>query len=260
MQRDHSWEVGFRIEEVKRLDPSRLFDKVGNDGVQQLVLALSVAFNDFKDVHIITNWLSRAGLVGVNSDALHGQWSGMMVHMAKQVFGIVHEVLKLLKEYELVLKDNQMTALVQRLPDKTRNDWQTLVSCALGSGEAANLELARRLDRVRNNLSFHYYQPKALMLGYRRRFFDDPPHRRTDHAVCSIGTSLEATRFHYADSAVEGGIFNIIGTHDATAFMAEYEQIETAVGNAIHAVILGYIRTRFDPSASSGLERASRSA
>jgi hypothetical protein len=58
------------------------------------------------------------------------------------------------------------------------------------------------LVKVRNNAVSHYYNPKALMQGYRRHFFEEPPAPYNEFAFASLGASLEETRFYFADAAV----------------------------------------------------------
>jgi hypothetical protein len=55
---------------------------------------------------------------------------------------------------------------------------------------------------MRNNVTAHYYQPKALHRGYRYFFFESGPEMKM--ALLSLGDSMKTSRFYFADGAAGG--------------------------------------------------------
>ena len=64
----------------------------------------------------------------------------------------------------------------------------------------------KTLVKIRDNISFHYKQPKKLVEGYRRHFFESKLHAANAHAYVSLGNTMGHTRFFFADAAVSGSL------------------------------------------------------
>ena len=95
------------------------------------------------------------------------------------------------------------------------------------------------LLRIRNDLAFHY-SPKVLPRAYQATFAD-PTQRYRDRAVLSDGESMEATRFYFADAAMEEGLRVATGLDMAT-LQRTLSGITDHVNKALKFIVTRYIR------------------
>lgn len=133
--------------------------------------------------------------------------------------------------------------LLRRAPERTRTDWSDLVSIACRRGDATDGKFAKVLIQIRNNVAFHYAQPKPLAAGFRAHFFESPPNPTNEHAYCSFGRNMERTRFYFADAAVQGALKDIqesMGPNNA--FIKNLARARDAMNRALAHLIEEYTR------------------
>ena len=226
------------------LAPGLLFDVRGDDPLQQFILGLSVAYNDLKDLHVVMTWLAAMPTDGPGGETHSQQRDGMIIQQSKRAFACIHGILELLTAHRKLLRQPEVTRLLDRLSPRFRADWDAMADVALGRKDDPKSEMARKLAKIRHNFSAHYHQPRALLRGYQRRFFHDSKHPRTRFALFAIGKDLEDSRFHFADVAVEGGMFDIIAPADIAPFVEEWGDLVESVNRAIFGLVREYLRSR----------------
>ena len=168
--------------------------------VDQLFLALALVFNDLKGM----SWfhLQLAQRPAEDAEAIsgyNGQRTGMLIQSIRMIAGIIHELLELLRKFEDTLKDSEVRRVLGTVDVVARKQWRELVALANGK-EGKSSELAKALMRVRH-VTFHYYNPAALAVGYEDHFLSGRADPASAAAYFSDGETMERTRFYYADAA-----------------------------------------------------------
>ena len=115
---------------------------------------------------------------------------------------------------------------------------------AYANGRDNTLKELHEVSRlIRNNIAFHYYQPKFLAGGY-HEFFSKKDIPANQNAFISRGTSLQSTRFYFADAAVEGCFEKYIGKEKAGRLRPELNKLSETLVQALYDIITGFIQIR----------------
>ena len=163
----------FRLAPLQKLKPECLASATGSDRMDLFILALARVFNDLKDLAYVSTCLSDARPREAKISPYFGQWMGMNVHVHCLIYGLLFELFELLRKFEDQIKSPEFLRIEKQMGSRTQKDWKALRKCALGEKGGSKTWFAKSLEKIRHNLSFHYYQPKQLMAGYRRHFFGD---------------------------------------------------------------------------------------
>ena len=175
-----------------------------SDGAEGLVLSLALAFNDMKGIQWWTYQLGKCEpKPGVDPEA--GQWLGMRLQTTRLTLLILHEALKAIKTAQGtgVLDAQLFQQALSGLDRRQLASWQELLE--LANDKPNDSPIRQYIERVRHNFSAHYYQPDALVKGYRSFFIDREPGPFNECAYASFGDKIENTRFYFADAAVQSG-------------------------------------------------------
>tara|TARA_B100001750_G_scaffold173375_1_gene141587 strand:- start:1901 stop:2659 length:759 start_codon:yes stop_codon:yes gene_type:complete len=232
----------FDLAPLSRIDPSLLMANRRNR-VDQLFLALALVFNDLKGM----SWfhLQLAQRPAEDAEAIsgyNGQRTGMLIQSIRMIAGIIHELLELLRKFEDTLKDSEVRRVLGTVDVVARKQWRELVALANGK-EGKSSELAKALMRVRH-VTFHYYNPAALAVGYEDHFLSGRADPASAAAYFSDGETMERTRFYYADAAAHRmleGMGGLSGGRDPAKAVAETARI---VNEAIKPILIEFIRQR----------------
>jgi hypothetical protein len=235
-----SWKLGPLV----GVAPERILTPGKRDLLEEFFLALALVFNDLK-----TAVLLQETLPGERGDRRVcpevGQRNGIGSHLARLAAGIVHELLRLISENRAILDDHRFADLLKKIPTDCQRMWAKLVDNALNPRPASSL-----LCMIRNSAAFHYYQPKALAQGFRAWFFEDGRIPQNEKAYVSVGPDMDATRFYYADAAVQRSL-SVLGAKkgvaDVDGLILDFVR---STNLALAALIREFISAR-DPS--SGL-------
>lgn len=132
------------------------------------ILTLALVYNDCKNLihaYLVTAQFRPEGRFVKNR--LWGAFSGVQFHILRTVIGLLHELFKLIKNNEHLLKHPFFTSVLQQINPSARKAWKTVVSVALGTTPSD--PLGKNLLLVRNKMSFHY-DGKAIFTGYNHHF------------------------------------------------------------------------------------------
>jgi hypothetical protein len=176
-----------------------------HNAADAFVLALALAFNDMKGVQWMILQLDKCKPDEERIDPGFGQWTGMKLQGTRLSLLILHELLKAIKtaQDEHVFDDGNFSETLRRLDGRYRANWEELVG--LSNSGHGDSEVRKYIERVRHNFAAHYYQPTALLNGYQGFFFEQQGNMFNEHAFASFGPRIEATRFYFADAAVQKG-------------------------------------------------------
>jgi len=238
------WTIGLDIAPLTKINAAELFGASGKDSFQEFILALAVVYNDLKDLIVFQNWLNKKRPANSDPSPFNGEWLGISLHISRLIFGVLHEFLELLKKSTDVLNSPEFRDLLAETRPRTRGRWKTVVAVANGETGSYNSELARSLLIIRNNFSYHYYQPRSILDGFRQRFLSDPKVPKTEFAFCSLGQTVGETRFYFADAAVQGGLEHFTEKFGTPNFSSECLKLIKTVNKTLVEVICSYINSR----------------
>jgi hypothetical protein len=204
-------------EECALLEPLQTFDPAafeGDENVPQrlcnLVLALALIYNDCKNITYAALVLRDSKPPGKHElNPTWGTWSGTEWHLFRLMISAVHELLTLLQNHQDMLTHEFLIKVVKQLPSTSRRSWDSLIVAA--SGATPKDDFGQMTLRIRNQMVFHY-DPKGIFAGFKRHLLI--PTRLQDRAYISRGLSMEASRFYFADAAVEGYFREMVGLND----------------------------------------------
>ena len=111
----------------------------------------------------------------------------------------MHELLVLIDENPGPQQHRLFKETLNLLDAGTRKEWKTVASVAAQSSETS--PLGKSLAAIRNSISSHYYQPKALGSGYKEFFSQN--RAGAEEACLSRGVKLSQARFYFADAAAQ---------------------------------------------------------
>ena len=206
-----------------------------------IFLAFSSVLNDVKGVLWLDAVLLDSRPDDSTSDEMKGQWHGIQQQVTKYVLGIIHEFLVLLKKKRELIESDEMEGYVRMLRKPARKRWRTVVQVAMGESGTDRTELSGYLARVRNNLSFHYYDPKTLAQGFLEHFGTDSEDPRYLSAFISHGPTMAASRYYYADAAVESAIELIFGSDDVNKHI---RRLIEDINGSVSGLIMAFIQAR----------------
>jgi hypothetical protein len=229
--------------------PATIFSGKKDDRVGALILSLSLAFNDLKNLawfqwQIESGW-DRSKPDGIT--AYEGQLHGMRAWYSRMVVALLHEVLLAIREAQKadVLDDPELVACLPEKRSPHRKTWDAVLDAALG--QAGTSPLHRFLLYVRNNAAYHYYQPKALANGYHRFYHGSDSGRfspRNAAAYASLGGAMELTRFYFADAAAQVVLADL---HAECGIDAKaVSRLLKSLNNALRYIVEAYLLRRAD--------------
>jgi len=204
----------FGLAKAERLDP-KIFVKSEDDQLGSFMLALAVVYNDIKSLVWFDQLLLDHEPNKSTPIEKDGQWHGLQEILTKYILGVLHELFKLIKENQDQVSSEEMAEVVKSLRPNVRRKWNTLVTISIDSSKSETGRFAKSLARVRNNISFHYYDPTTLIKGYLAHFSEDSEDEKRRFAFMSYGKNMAETRFYYADAAVERALELILIEYDA---------------------------------------------
>ncbi len=201
-----------------------------------LILSLALIYNDFKDLLYGLILLKRRQPRNCFSKYA-GQYSGISYHINRLLHSLFCELAKLICDHQDTIRSRDFKKILGSLSKENKMHWETIVKFAQGEHDNNFLDT---MIKIRNNIAYHYHQPKVLKQGYRKHF-DKREHARSVACV-SRGNTLASTRFHFADAAVSG-CYEIYLT-DKETFTKNTEAIFQGIIKTLYTIIINFIQIR----------------
>jgi len=213
--------------------------------VCNFILMLALIYNDFKDLLWAYFYMEKCKPPTISQPTSYiGQYGGINLHLTKLFHSLIFEFSKLIQENCVVFSHPLFIKTIQQIQKENKNNWNRLVSFAKGEEINKNdKELYKISCLIRNNIGFHYYQPKFLYSGY-IHFFSKKDNPTNQNAFISNGVSLESSRFYFADAAVQGCFERIISKEDAKMLSLTFKDIGEKIGKTLHNIIISFIQLR----------------
>ena len=234
------------IEELASLEAFEPRAFKGDDKVPQhvcsFVLALSLAFDDLRDVIQAHNLLSKVEPEeGPSVTQAWGQYSAHQTALMRLHAGLLHELFELVQENREAIEHDAITHIVNMMHPKARKSWNAILNVSLE--HQPDSALASILARVRNKIVFHY-DAQQIFTGFRECFLDGKGHDReaSKQPLASRGDKVLRKRFYFADASVQHYLLK----HADGDAMIELlgGQLNKDINNALTAVVEGFIEYR----------------
>jgi hypothetical protein len=221
--------------------PRELFGLVGHNDLDGFVLSLALAYNDLKGIYWVHQQLEACRPADASEiSPFVGQWNGMRIQTSRTVLAITHEVLRSIGKAseQKVLELPDFRAAVRLLEDgPAKKAWKRLVAAGLGKPREAELREYMRV--VRNKSVFHYNQWQEILQAYQHFFV--ATETRNSSAFVSLGGSMEATRFYFADAVAQT---MYVGTSDTRELFRRADELATLLHVALHGILRAFIVVR----------------
>ncbi len=231
--------LGAELAALTEITPEALVPRTGDDELASFMLALAVFFSDLKGLLLLQEMLEQAPPDEGVSPA-SGEWRGLVIQLQKLMYGALRELFDLMKKHDHLTDDRELMRLFKKKPASAKRRWTQLVAVSRGRGDDSGNRFIKVLIKIRNNLAFHYGQSKQLVAGFRRHFYELPSSEDNRFAYASLGSTLGATRFYYADAAVQKAM-QILSGEKGTGLDAntrrELRRVLDAVGNLLDAYV-----------------------
>lgn len=190
---------------------------------REYLLTLALIFNDIKGLLYLHDTVQDVFDVKASKGEISGnagEQFGILEQVTKLLFATVREVLVFLDESSDVSDSERMQRLIAQTSGKTRLVWDVLARVARNEPVddprfSEYSELSDFLCRIRNNVGFHYQTRKQLISGFRKFFFNGIDGISEESRVwayrSSESSAFDASRYYYADAALQGYIANLSG-------------------------------------------------
>lgn len=237
-------EACVNLESLQTFDPAAF---EGNEEVPQdlcnFVLALALIYNDCKNITYAATLLKECRPPGPEKTGVWGTYAGTDRHLFRLMVSAVHELFNLIRDHENVLSHEFFVSrVVQSLSPASRKSWVSLTGAATGA--TPKDEFGRMLLRIRNKIAFHY-EPKEIFRGFKRTFLG--PTRLQEQAYISRGQSMAASRFYFADAAVDGYFLEMVGEGEIKQLSAKIHDVTESLNRALLGLVDRFIQQRGFP-------------
>lgn len=229
---------------LRGFSPKLIVDVSGKDRLQQFILALALVFNDLKGLLYWRElYLPFQPGDGFEISAPAGEWRGMDLQFRRLLLAHLYELLELINAYNDVARGEKIESMLSHAHPATRRQWSDLVKVATGVGTPRDKAFARILKLTRHQVAFHYYQPGTIVTGFREWFYDSPKRPENSQAFVSIGKTMEATRFFFADAAVQGALNGMVRDQHLREdrFQKALTNAVDSANNALRFLVVSYI-------------------
>ena len=160
-------------------------------------------------------------------------------HLSRLMISAVHELFILIQDHQDVLNHDFLLKVVKQLHPTSRKSWESLTAAA--SGATPKDDFGHMLLRIRNQMVFHY-DPKGIFAGLKRQFLI--PTRLQDRAFISRGLSMGASRFYFADAAVEGYFQEIVGKGEIGQLSMKVRDVVDSLNSTLLGLVDRFIQQR----------------
>lgn len=203
------------------------------------VLAMAVAYNDFKDVLFAISLLREVEPADMQTPTPQlGHFAGLHYHLIRMVAAQLHELADLVRRTKQWLEHPQfLDRVVKHLPAPAREAWIAVLAAAENKPSAD--PLAMLLVRARNKVAFHY-DPEEIGRGYVASFA--PGSDREPYL--SRGSSMARTRFYFADAAAEAYMRQVTDADTTTTFFNAALPLLPQINHALREVVFRFVTAR----------------
>lgn len=202
------------------------------------VLALGLAYNDFRDLVVAQGLLNAALPKDTTTPTAElGELGGLHAHLNRLTAALLHELTKLIERSDKVLRHSAFEELVKQLPRKAREAWYAVVNAT--QQDSATDPLSRLVLFARHKVAYHY-DAEEIGRGYRRAFVDD----RTRTPFVSRGDNMAKSRFYFADAAADTYLRTSADKQVVEDFFSGKLDLFDEINHALRELVWRFINAR----------------
>ncbi|MDP2984058.1 MAG: hypothetical protein Q8O92_12105 [Candidatus Latescibacter sp.] len=207
--------------------------------VCNLVLSLSLVYNDFRDIYVAHDAINKSLLnEPLRETKLSGEISGLRVHLLRIQAGIIFELFNLIEHSVNAIEEPIFNKIISKINKQGREAWTALKIAAINHTSTG--EVGHSLLFLRNKIAFHY-DPKEIFKGYSNAFLS-PTTKRIPYV--SRGSNLQQTRFYFADASAQDYMVIKASNDEVKAFINGRAEVFNHVHIAIYEIVTKYIQLR----------------
>jgi hypothetical protein len=185
----------FELEALEELPRNILASDPEKKAVNAFILTLAVAFNDLKGIFWVAQQLVNGRPENPDINEYCGQWSGLNLQTKRLAVGIFYELLCAINKNRTTIAHPDFQEALNRTGPKARGAWLALI--AIDDSRAEKKGIGTRVvglvKKVRNEITFHYYQPENFLKGYEQWLATDTA--TSKFAYASFGKTWNALDF-----------------------------------------------------------------
>lgn len=169
-----------------------------------LILSFTHFFNNLRDVSLISQLIiSNLQNTKKTNSPEFGQFGGMKIFADNLFFAFIFEFIQILKyrDTKKIIESDEFKKIISTINKNSQVSCKELLKIVYHSND----RIYGTLLKLRNNLSFHYYQPKKLFEGY-----DLAAQNAENKMYVSLGSKMSQTRYYFYDLANQIAIYQII--------------------------------------------------
>jgi hypothetical protein len=204
--------------------------------VCDLVLALALAFNDFKDIVLSQQFIQMILPASAEPSKELGQAGGLSEHLFRLILALIQELVELIARSKSAVEHPVFLKVIRALHPEARAGWKALT--ALNGGPKSVNSVARLAHSGRNKVASHY-DAKAISAGYRAAFVGSG---RVPYI--SRGPSMAATRFYFADAAAQQYLRDRSDPAIVDDFFSAKMAIFNQINHSIREVVSTFVALR----------------
>lgn len=232
-------------EMVQSLAPLETFDRnvfVGDEQFPQevcnLVLSLSVVYNDLRDTTLIDLLLSEIQPAKSGITRESGQYAAFRINLLRIRAGFIYELLKLVERSKKALSHSSFKKLVGKLDNSKRASWETIEEIALGGKPSGSL--AQNLLFLRNKVAFHY-DAGEIFRGYQRKFCAASA---VQEPMISRSGNMKGSRFYFADAALEEYMLGKLQSDSFEDYVKNENELARKINQALYGIVTRFPNLR----------------
>ena len=242
--------------DLKKINPKQLIPVDPHNKLDDLFLMLAIIHNDLKGILLFGDMIKEFYRKPPNNEisAHAGEHGGLYLQRYKLAASVIHEFFDFLKKNEEVVRSPEFSKILNRCSSTTVQMWRDLESLAFVEKVRNKSPFAYSLFLIRNKIGFHYDNAMKLIRRAYFDFFDNPTLAQQKFAYYSIGSSLQNTRFYYADAATQQYIFNAAEIDlnkelsdqlgDFEKHTQELSKVTDQLNITLHFLLESYIKSR----------------
>lgn len=237
---------GFELAVLHTVDHNFL---ISTDPYEQkvcnLILTFAIIYNDFKNINWAYCYLPEGKPEeSAEVSGYKGQYAAFKLHIFRLYISIMHELFNTIEKNKKILEHQLFKEIEQALPKDVKLQWESLKKFSIDNEFNDDNDIKKILARIRNNLTFHYWQNLEVYRdGYKSCFEANKSKPGRDAAYISPGTTLHLSRFFFADGAIEEAQNSIIGpvTED---IKKKFEKYSDGILFSLYYIVYRFIFVR----------------
>jgi hypothetical protein len=222
----------------------------GPRSADSFVLLLALVYNDLRELLWIVDRVNAGEPSKIDISTETGDWQGAIVWTKRVVTSSLNELLVAVKHATKIIESMDFERTIVGLSAAEQQAWRDIVDVALERRARAS-EIRTFFDRVRNRAGFHYDRAQ-LWNGYTRHFHELPPNQFNTRGYLSIGPTIAATRFYFADAAAQQALDLFDPKGDLWPMV---NAVIRRVNLALRAIVAEHLRRRHEAAEQAGMHR-----